>query len=70
MYRKGIKFINDFVNNDGQMMKVDEVVRRYPFLRANLLCVQGLLSAIPDSWKSAIRRSNVKELGEDERVGI
>ena len=51
-------------------MKTEEAIRTYPFLKSNMLGIQGLLSAIPGSWKCTLRQSNLRKLTADELQDI
>lgn len=56
-YKKGIKFINDLVNENGDFLSHDELNAKFG-INATFIDVYSLRSAIPRQWKSILFQEN------------
>lgn len=52
---KGIFFINDIIDNVGNLLQEDELCNRYQIRNLNFLTYFSLRSAIPYQWKQTLR---------------
>ena len=53
-YVKSLRYVNDLVNESGLLMSPTELINKFN-LKGTFLQAFGIMCAIPDSWKSAIR---------------
>lgn len=52
--KKGIFFINDFINDDGNFLSFENFQNKFN-VHTNFLIFNGLISAIPKHWKELIK---------------
>ena len=68
MYDAPILMIDDLLGNCGKFMNFTEIKGKFPQLRINFLKYQGVLNAIPRTWKAQIRAEpHVKLSMEDKK---
>ena len=64
---RGIRRIDDMVNDNGNMLSYETFIERHPFLRINRLVFMGWCHAIPTKWKRMLRDSRALTSTERER---
>lgn len=57
-YQKGIKFVNDLVNDNGQFLTCDELNRKYN-LNITFLEILSIRSAMPQPWKEMLLETTI-----------
>ena len=67
MYSEGIRFIDDIVGHNGHILNLEQLRAIYPQITTSLLRYQGLVCAIPASWKNAIRRRPNESMNMDDK---
>ena len=70
MYSAGIRLVDDIINKEGKIMNDNEIRNKYPALQTSFMAILSLLSAIPRTWKSALRGRIVTELSQQDRFGL
>ena len=53
-YVKNLRYVNDLVDESGLLVSPTELINKFN-LKGTFLQAFGIMCAIPDSWKSAIR---------------
>ena len=57
MSNKRINILNDILNENGVLMDANSIKNEFN-LRANILTINSIISAIPKSWKSILKQSS------------
>ena len=57
-YDKGIKYINDLVNENGEFLSHEEINAKY-HLQVTFLDIFSIRSAIPHKWKELLTKENI-----------
>ena len=55
MYRANIRYIGDVTKTCGDFLTYGELRHIFPHVKINFLSYQGLINAIPCSWKQVLK---------------
>ena len=64
LYREGIKLIDDFVDEQGNLLSHASFLSQYPFLHINPLVYMGWQRAIPAHWRRMLMNSEPLTIAE------
>ena len=55
MYNCGIKYIDDIVGDDGNLLNYGQIMSKFPQLKIDFLTVSCLIRSIPSEWREIIK---------------
>ena len=67
LYKQGITLIADVIRSNGAFMSIHDLKTKYPTLRVDFLTYEGMLRAIPQTWKTTLASKTLTPLSNKDR---